>query len=204
MSEIFGKITSLRVKGGFLLDDRSIIQLYWERDEAAICATEEKYGNYCGSIARNILDDAQEAEECVNDTYLHAWNSMPPHRPLILSAFLGRITRNLSFDRLRYSNAIKRGGGKACAVLDELGDCVSGVDWVERELERRELVRVINLFLASLTPKKRQMFVCRYWYCDSVTDIAEKFNIKPGTVSTELRRIRVHMVEYLAERGFEL
>ena len=186
------------------MDDSGIIRLYWERDEAAISATDEKYGSYCGSIARRILDDVQEAEECVNDTYLRAWNSMPPHRPSILSAFLGRITRNLSFDRRRHSNAVKRGGGVMCSVLDELRDCVSGGDWVGQEMERRELVRELNLFLASLTPKKRQMFVCRYWYCDSVADIAEKFGMKPNTVSTGLRRIRTDMSGYLAERGFEL
>lgn len=186
------------------MDDVSIINLYWERDESAISATDDKYGDYCASIARNILDDAQEAEECVNDTYLHAWNSMPPHRPSALSAFLGRITRNLSLDRFRHSNAVKRGEGKTCAVLDELGECVSGGDWVGQELERRELAQAINLFLGSLPCKKRKMFVCRYWYCDSVGDIAEKFDMKSSAVSTALGRIRADMRRYLAERGFEL
>lgn len=186
------------------MEDSSIINLYWERNESAISATDDKYGDYCGSIARNILEDAQEAEECVNDTYLRAWNSMPPHRPSKLSAFLGRITRNLSFDRRRHSNAAKRGSGRMCAILEELDDCISGGDWVGQEHERRELAQAINSFLGSLPHQKRKMFVCRYWYCDSVADIAKKFYMKPSAVSTALGRIRADMRKYLTERGFEL
>ena len=110
------------------MDDAQIVQLYWDRNEQAIHATSDKYGNYCTSIAKNILGNQEDAEECVNDTYLNAWNAMPPHRPSILSAFLGKITRNLSFNRYKHNTADKRGGGEIPAVLEELSDLVSGKD----------------------------------------------------------------------------
>jgi len=113
------------------MDDEKIVQLYWDRDERAIPATAEKYGNYCNAIAENILANREDAEECVNDTYLRAWNSMPPHRPGILSAFLGKITRNLALNRLRQNGAEKRGGGAVNAVLEEIGEFLSDADTVE-------------------------------------------------------------------------
>lgn len=186
------------------MEDNAIVKLYWARDEAAIAATDEKYGDYCGAIARNILDDTQAAEECVNDTYWHAWNAMPPQRPSKLAAFLGRITRNLCFDRYRREGAAKRGGGEIAAILDELADCVSGSDSVEQEWERRELAQAMNAFLRSLPQAKRKMFVCRYWYGDSVTEIAAKFGMKPSAVSSALGRMRAKLREYLEERGFAL
>ena len=106
------------------MDDEKIVQLYWNRDEQAIPATAQKYGNYCTSIAKNIIGNLEDAEECVNDTYLNAWNSMPPHRPGVLSTFLGKIVRNLSFNRYKYNTADKRGGGELPLVLDELSDLV--------------------------------------------------------------------------------
>ena len=108
------------------MDDEKIVQLYWDRDERAISATAEKYGSYCAQIARNILGDREDADECVNDAYMSAWSSMPPHRPGVLSAFLGKIVRNLSFNRYRRNTAAKRGGGEAPAVLEEIGELVSG------------------------------------------------------------------------------
>ena len=113
------------------MEDAKILLLYWNRDEQAIPATAEKYGSYCTTIARNILGNHEDAEECVNDTYLRAWNSMPPHRPAILSTFLGKIVRNLSLNRYHHNAAQKRGGGQAVIVLDELADIVSGKDDVE-------------------------------------------------------------------------
>ena len=108
------------------MDDEKIVQLYWDRDERAISATAEKYGSYCAQIARNILGDREDADECVNDAYMSAWGSMPPHRPGVLSAFLGKIVRNLSLNRYRRNTAAKRGGGEAPAVLEEIGELVSG------------------------------------------------------------------------------
>ena len=136
------------------MDDTTIVQLYWDRDERAIPATSGKYGNYCNSIAWNILGNREDAEECVNDTYLCAWTSMPPHRPRVLSAFLGKLTRNLSLNRYKHHTAEKRGGGEAPAVLDEIAELVSDTDNVERAVDRRELVRAIDTFLERLPADK--------------------------------------------------
>jgi RNA polymerase sigma-70 factor (ECF subfamily) len=186
------------------MDDAKIVRLFWDRDEQAIPAAADKYGSYCTAIAKNILGNREDAEECVNDTYLHAWNSMPPHRPGVLSTFLGKITRNLSFDRYKHNTADKRGGGEAAAVLDELLEIVSDTDSVEQELDRRELVRAIDAFLGTLSDRKRDIFVCRYWYFDSIFTIASRFGMTENNVSVQLNRIRLKLHHYLLERGFEL
>ena len=186
------------------MDDAQIVQLYWDRDEQAIRATADKYGNYCTSIAMNILGNQEDAEECVNDTYLNAWNAMPPHRPSILSTFLGKITRNLSFNRYKHNTADKRGGGEMPAVLKELSDLVSGRDDVEQAFDQKELTKAIDTFLDRLSPKKRSIFISRYWYTDSISEIAVRHNMNVGAVSMTLNRIRLKLHNYLLERGFEL
>ena len=186
------------------MDDTQIVQLYWDRDERAISATSDKYGNYCTSIAKNILGNPEDAEECVNDTYLNAWNTMPPHRPSILSIFLGKITRNLAFNKYKHNHVMKRGNGEIAVVLDELAECVSGVDDVEQEIDRRELVATINSFLETLPPKKRNIFICRYWYSDSVSSIARRYEMTESNVSVTLNRLRSKLKEYLSERGYVL
>ena len=191
-------------EGGIKMEDDEILQLYWDRDEQAIPATAEKYGDYCSSIARHILESREDAEECVNDTYLKAWNAIPPQRPDILRVFLGTITRNLSFNRYRYNTAHRRGGGEAALVLEELAQLVSGSDHVEQEVEGRELLRAINAFLAGLPPEKRRMFVCRYWYFDPVSEIAARFGISQNQVSVTLSRLRGKLRRHLTEGGFEL
>lgn len=185
------------------MNDEKIVQLYWNRDEQAIPATAQKYGNYCTSIAKNILGNLEDAEECVNDTYLNAWNSMPPHRPGVLSTFLGKIVRNLSFNRYKYNTADKRGGGELPLVLDELSDLVSGKDDVEQEINRKELVNTIDAFLDSLSPEKRRIFISRYWHTDSISEIALRHGMKDGAVSMTLNRLRLKLRNYLLERGFE-
>ncbi len=186
------------------MDDAKIVQLYWDRNEQAIPATADKYGNYCTSIAKNILSNHEEAEECVNDTYLNAWNSMPPHRPNILSTFLGKITRNLSLNRYKHNTADKRGGGQATVVLDEIAEFVSNTDSVEQEIDRKELVKAIDIFLDRLPADKKNIFVCRYWYFDSISDIASRFGMTENNVSVTLNRLRLKLHNYLLERGFEL
>ena len=186
------------------MDDAKIVQLYWDRDEQAIPVTAGKYGNYCTSIAKNILGSMEDAEECVNDTYWNAWNSMPPHRPGSLSAFLGKIVRNLSFNRYKHNTADKRGGGQAAAVLDEIAEFVSDADSVEQEIDRKELVKAVDGFLDRLPVEKRGIFVCRYWYFDSISDIAVRFGITESNVSVTLHRLRRKLHDYLAEKGFEL
>ena len=186
------------------MEDKKIVELYWQRNEAAITETSVKYGNYCTAIAMNILGIIEDAVECVNDTYVNAWNSMPPHKPNVLKTFLGRITRNLSFNRYKHNRAEKRGGGEVGVVLGELEDCVSGASSIEDELNRRELVKAIDDFLDSLSEKKRDIFVLRYWYSESVSKIAKQFNMKEGAVSMTLNRLRADLRGYLYERGFEI
>ncbi len=142
------------------MDDQMIILLYWKRDEKAIAETEAKYGDYCYSIAYRILDNNEDAEESVNDTYNAAWNSMPPHRPSVLSSFLGKITRRIAIDKFRYRTAQKRGGGEMPLALDELLDCVASDEAIDKELERQRLSDIINRFVLSLpTAEKRCFFV---------------------------------------------
>ena len=186
------------------MEDTRIVQLYWDRDQTAISETATKYGNYCTSIANNILGNNEDAEECVNDTYLKAWNSMPPHRPNTLSTFLGKITRNLSFNRYKYNTADKRGYGQTMVVLDEIAELVSGTDSVEQEIDRKELIQAMNDFLDKLSPNKKSIFVCRYWYFDSISDIANRFGMSENHVSVTLSRLRMKLHNYLSERGFKL
>ena len=186
------------------MEDGSIVQLYWDRDEQAIPATAEKYGNYCASIAKNILDRREDAEECVNDTYMSAWNAMPPHRPQILSAFLGKLTRNLSLNRYKQNTAGKRGGGEAPVVLEEIAELVSDTDGVEQEIDRRELIAAIDAFLDRLPADTRGIFVCRYWYFESISHIASRFGRTENQISAVLSRLRPKLRSYLSERGFDL
>ena len=185
------------------MEDDKIVQLYWDRDEAAITATSDKYGAYCLSISRNILGNHEDAQECVNDTYLKAWNTIPPHRPAMLSTFLGKITRNLSFDRYRASRRDKRGGGQTALVLDELEEIIADKR-TDDELDRKELLESINSFLSLLPPDKRKPFVLRYWYAYSIPEIAKRFGMTENNVSVSLNRTRQKLKNYLKERGFDL
>ena len=185
------------------MEDQKIIQLYWDRDEGAIPATADKYGGYCASIAHSILSDPQDAEESANDTWLAAWNAMPPHRPAQLSTFLGKLTRNLSFNRWKARRADKRGGGQLPMVLDELGECVSGREDVEGEVDRKELARAIGRFLSVLPRRSREVFVRRYWHCDSIAAIARRYGRTEGSVAMDLSRTRGKLKAYLTERGFD-
>ncbi len=186
------------------MEDNEIIRLYWDRNEQAIKATSDKYGRYCKAIARNILNCEEDAEECVNDTYLRAWGSMPTQWPARLATFLGKITRNLSFNRYKYQRAGKRGGGEIALVLDELTDCVSDVEDVEGAIDRQELIKAIDSFVGNLSESRRRIFVRRYWYADSVAEIAKDSGMPEGTVSKALERTRKRLKVYLTERGFEI
>ncbi|MGN0159801.1 MAG: RNA polymerase sigma factor [Lachnospiraceae bacterium] len=186
------------------MEDSKIVQLYWDRDQDAIRYTAKKYGNYCTAIAMNILGNMEDAEECVNDTYMNTWNSIPTNRPKMLSTFLGKITRNISFNRYKHNHADKRGGSEVPVILDELSECVSGVDDIEKEIECKELVKAINDFLASLPQEKRSIFICRYWYSDSITNIAKAYGMKENAVSMLLSRSRLKLHAYLTERGFKI
>lgn len=186
------------------MDDNVILELYWSRNQDAITATSEKYGRYCCSIARNILVSREDAEECVNDTWLNAWNAIPPHRPALFSAFLGKITRNLAFNRYKRLHADKRGDGVMPLILEELEECVSGGDSVEQEIQSRELAREIDCFLGKLPPQTRKIFVRRYWYCDSMETISGRENRSVGSITMLLSRTRKQLKDYLSERGYSL
>ena len=186
------------------MEDSKIIDLYWARKEQALAETDAKYGSYCRTIARNILRNFEDTEECVSDTWLHAWNSMPPQRPGILSAFLGRITRNLSFDRCKYQQAAKRGGGTLPLALDELSECVPAPGRVEHALEERELADSIDRFLRTLPEETRNIFLRRYWYCDATADIAARYSLTESKVRVTLHRTRGKLAAYLQERGAAL
>ena len=183
------------------MDDESIIWLYWERDERAIEITAEKYGPYCGAIAGNILGSREDREECLNDTYIRAWNSMPKDWPGLLQAYLGRMTRNLAFNRYKRERAKKRGGGEADLVLEELSECVSGAESVEGAMDRRELIEAIGVFVRGLPENKRSIFVRRYWYADSLKELAEARGAVPARLSERLYRMRLSLKSTLEKEG---
>jgi RNA polymerase sigma-70 factor (ECF subfamily) len=183
------------------MDDSRIIDLYWSRSENAINETAVKYGKYCRTIAYNILSNAEDADESVNDTYLGAWNSMPPHRPSILATFLGKITRRISINRWREKNTGKRGGGEVPLVLDELVECIPSENDVESRVQADELAKVIDAFIIALPGAERRVFVCRYWYLDSIPAICKQFDFSPSKVKSMLHRTRNKLMLCLKEEG---
>ena len=172
------------------MDDQKIIDLYWRRSESAISESDQKYGKYCYSIAYNILTNNEDAEESVSDTYMAAWKAMPPKRPSILATFLGKITRHLSIDRWRSRNRYKRGGGEIILALEELEDCVAENQTLEKTYERKQLALICNRFLESLPETERQVFLCRYWYLDSISVIASYYGFSDSKVTSMLNRSR--------------
>lgn len=186
------------------MEDRQIVQLYWDRSEDAIAETSEKYGAYCHSISYGILQNDQDAEECVTDTYWKAWNAMPPQRPVRLPAFLGKITRNLSLDRFRRRNAKMRGFGQVAVALDELEWSVPSPDTVERYVEAAELTASLDRFLEDLPREKRQAFLLRYWYFRSVSEIAGSLHMTESKVATLLYRTRKDLKAHLEKEGLGL
>ena len=184
------------------MEDQKIIDLYWQRSEQAIAETDRKYGGYCYAIAYNILLNREDSEESVSDTYMAAWRAMPPRKPGILSAFLGKITRHLSIDRWRRRTADKRGGGEMSLALEELEDCVSGDGTPETAALRKELTVLINRFLDSLPETERNVFLCRYWYADSVQDVADTFGFSVAKVNSMLYRTRQKLRRQLQKEGY--
>lgn len=184
------------------MDDERIVDLYWQRSEEAIRETDAKYRNYLNSIAYNILADREDSMECVNDTYHNAWNAMPPHRPSLLAAFLGKITRGLSIDRWRKNNADKRGSGETSLALEELAECVSGESSVQDQVQRRELVQLINDFIGILPVDERRVFLLRYWYMESVKEIAHRTGFSHSKVTSMLHRTRKKLRTQLEKEGY--
>ena len=182
------------------MTDAQIVEMYWERNEQAISVTAEKYGTYCYSVAYGILHNEEDSKESVNDTYMSAWNSMPPHKPGILKTFLGKITRRLSIDRWRRKNAEKR-SGETAEVLDELAECISQSGNPIAEMEKEMLDETINAFVKELKDTEQRVFLCRYWYAKPVKEIAKLFGFSESKVKVMLMRTRNKLKARLETEG---
>lgn len=184
------------------MEDSRIVDLYWERSETAIYETQLKYGHYCFSIANNILPFREDAEESVNDTYMAAWNTMPPNRPSILSSFLGKLTRRISIDRWRNLSADKRGGGTVPIALEELTECIPGGSDPVAEVEAKELAEAVGRFLDTVPCMERKVFLMRYFDLAKIQDIAYQFNMSSSKVKSMLHRTRSKLRIALQKEGY--
>lgn len=184
------------------MEDSQIVDLYWDRSEQAIAETDTKYGRYCFSIANNILPFREDAQESVNDTYLAAWNALPPERPSVLRTFLGKLTRRISIDRWRYLSAEKRGGGTIPLALEELAGCIPGGDDPAATVEAKELAQSINGFLDTLPATERQVFLMRYFALSPLAQIEEKYAMTGSRLRSMLHRTRKKLLRYLEKEGF--
>lgn len=183
------------------MEDREIVELYWQRDERAVAETAARYGKYCGRIASNILCRPEDVEESVNDTWMNAWNSMPPHRPEVLPSFLGKITRHICLKRWRERSAQKRGGGEAELAFEELEESISDGRSIDEAVQVKELGQIVNLFLNGLPETERYVFVCRYWYLDSIAAISAQYGFSQSKVKTMLWRTRKKLMLQLEKEG---
>jgi len=186
------------------LTDAEIIDLYWNKDQSAIEQSANQYGKYCYSVAYSILDSKEDAEECLNDTWLRAWNAIPPHRPDRLSLFFGKITRNLAYDRYKAGRAQKRGGSEFTLALQELDECIPSADSVDQLVEDRELEQHINRFLHSLPERECSIFLLRYWYNKSLSDIGKSLFLKENNVKASLFRSRNKLRVFLEKEGINV
>lgn len=183
------------------MEDEQIIRLYFDRNETAISETDKKYGSYCMKIAMNILSSEPDSEECINDVWLKMWNSIPPSRPQNLAAYAGKITRNLSINKYKMRYAEKRIEGEFAVSLDELDDCIPGGDTMDEEERSKLIGKSISDFLRGQKELARKVFVCRYFYCDSVSEIAERFDISESHVKSMLLRLRLKLKTHLEREG---
>ena len=184
------------------MDDSKIIALYMARSEQAISETSEKYGGYCYSIAYRILQSREDAQECVNDTYLRAWNAIPPNHPKQLQTYLGKITRNLALNRWQMLSAQKRDAGQTVQILDELLECLPAGE--DTALDKLLLKDVLDRFLGTLPVQTRKMFVRRYWYMSPVKEIAEEYGLSESKVTVTLFRTRKKLKSVLEKEGIDL
>ena len=183
------------------MNDSEIIDLFYMRSERAIMELAAKYGNACNKVAKNILNNILDAEECVNDAYLGAWNKIQPQNQNPLLTYICRIVRNLSIKKYHANTSVKRNSFYD-AALDELEECVSSSESVEAEISAKELTRQIDYFLDTLDAESRILFVRRYWYAYSISELAKQFGLKSNTVSVRLSRIRDKLRDYLKGEGF--
>ena len=186
------------------MNDSEIINLYWARCESAISETSNKYGGYCNTIAMNILHNREDSEECVNDTFFGAWNSIPPERPSLLKPFLGRITRNFALNKYKAYSAKKRGGGTVELLLNELEDCIPSGRNVEAEYEAGVVAGLISVFLDSVSKEQRIIFIRRYWYADKMTEISKRYGISENNIKSILYRTRIKLKKHLEKEGISI
>ena len=186
------------------MNDSQIVALFFDRDQQAIRETEAKYGNYCYSIVHNILKNKEDAEEAVSDTYFALWASIPPHKPANLSTFLGKIARRTALKQWEKNRTQKRGAGEVALALEELSEYLSDGSTPETAIEMTELTQILNAFLGRLPKEERQVFVCRYWYLDSVADIAKRFGFTQSKVKSMLARTRMKLRATLTKEGIAL
>lgn len=186
------------------MDDSEIVQLFWDRNETALSATERKHGNRCRKIAENILASRQDAEDCVNDAYLKLWELIPPNRPQILGTYLCRLVRNTAIDMLKGKYADKRGNGKSALVFDELAEMIPDQSSVEDTYEGKALLESIEEFLKQEPVRERRIFILRYWYGCRVSEIAKRFGARKNTVSVILNRTREKLKKHLEKEGYDL
>lgn len=182
------------------MEDKEIIRLFFERNEKALSAVSKKYGRYCDIIAKNVIGNTFDAEECINDTLLDVWNSIPPNKPENLRVYVGKIARNNALDRLKKDTAQKRGGKETNLIMDEISEFSSDYS-VENVAEQREIIAEINGFLKRLTERKRKVLVLRYWYCCEVSEIAGVTGLTEANVYNILKRERRKLLDYLRKRG---
>lgn len=184
------------------MEDRQIVELYWARDQQAIEETAAKYGNYCHAIASRILGNAEDAEECVNDTYRGAWDSIPPHRPAVLQTYLAKLTRRISMKVWRSRDTQKRGGGELALSLEELGRCIPDGKSIDEGLCCRELVDTINRFLREQPEQERRVFILRYFHTCSIAEIGKRFGFSKSKVESMLHRTRKKLKKRLEKEGY--
>lgn len=183
------------------MDDSAIVALYWERSDRAVAETDEKYGAYCRFIANAILQNPEDAEECVNDAYLRLWNAIPPQRPERLQAFLGKITRNLALNRWERNRTQKRGTGQTPLALDELAECIPAGRGEDRMADDLLIRDTLNRFLEGLPVQTRRIFVRRYWYMSPVKEIASEYGLSESAVAVTLFRTRAKLKAVLEKEG---
>ncbi len=185
------------------MTEQNILELYYSRDETAIHETEQKYGNYCFSIANNILADSEDAKESVNDTYFETWNRIPPTWPNSLKAFLGKICRHISISKYRHNKANKRVSGEVHLCIEELEECIPAGFDLQSEIETKELLDFIDDFLFSLPERVRNIFISRYWYVMTIPEISKVYGINENTVKTLLHRTRKALLQAMEKEGWK-
>lgn len=184
--------------------DSEILELYFARDERAVEETQKKYGAYLYTVSHNILENEEDAREAVNDTYLGAWNAIPPQRPCAFSAFLAKTARNIALKKLRADSAKRRGRGQSAAALEELGECIPSPAGIEAAIEERELARILDAFLRELPETEQRIFMRRYWFMEKTKDICRDYGFSEGKVKMMLLRTRKKLLQKLTKEGINI